>query len=303
MALFSIIIPHKNSVDLLSTLLASIPNSLDYEVLIVDDNSDAVYLEKLHDMELNGNVRVFYNVKSQGAGKARNLGLRHATGKWILFADADDFFVKDISSLLAVCGKSDADIIYFYVTSIYINTMTTAYRHERYVRLVDAYLESPSVNEDLLRFYFTPPWGKIYRHSLLIEYQILFEEILTGNDMLFSLKAAWTARKIEAHREVLYVVTVSQGSLTTTMSKSHFESRFQAVLQCNDFLRTVDKPRYQMSVLYFLVKSYRFGLCYVCHVAGELRKHHSNIFIGLKKIFAFTSVIRDRENSRFLVKK
>lgn len=301
--IYSIIIPHKNSVGLLTILLSSIPDTPDYEVLIVDDNSDAAYLTKLNSMTFNANVRIFYNTKTEGAGKARNIGLEYATGKWILFADADDFFCKNMACLLALCKDSDADIAYFYVDSVYLDTMKRAYRHERYTRLVDDYLLCPSVNEDKLRFYFTPPWGKMYRRSLLVEHQISFEEILTGNDMMFSLKAAWAAKKIEAYRKILYTVTVSQGSLTTTMSKSHFESRFQAVLRCNDFLRNINKSRYQMSVLYFLMKSYRFGLYYICHVIGELRKHRSNIFIGMKKIFVFNSVIRDRENARFLIVK
>lgn len=301
--IYSIIIPHKNSVDLLAILLSSIPDTPDSEVLVIDDNSDVTCLEKLYNMNLNNNVRIFYSGKSEGAGKARNIGLGYATGKWILFADSDDFFVEDMFSLLAAYKDSEADIIYFYVNSIYLTTAAAAYRHERYTRLVDDYLLCPSVNEDKLRFYFTPPWGKMYRRSLLVEHQISFEEILTGNDMMFSLKAAWAAKKIEAYRKILYTVTVSQGSLTTTMSKSHFESRFQAVLRCNDFLRNINKSRYQMSVLYFLMKSYRFGLYYICHVIGELRKHRSNIFIGMKKIFVFNSVIRDRENARFLIVK
>lgn len=301
--LYSIIIPHKNSIDLLSVLLSSIPDTPDYEVLIVDDNSDVACLAKLHCMSFNANVRIFYNTKSGGAGKARNIGLRHAIGEWILFADADDFFVGNMPSILTLCKDSDADIVYFYVDSIYLDTMQTAYRHERYIQLIDDYLESPSANGDKLRFYFTPPWGKLYRRSLLVEHQFFFEEILTGNDMMFSLQTAWAARKIEAYRKILYTVTVSQGSLTTTMSRPHFESRFQAVLRCNDFLRTIGKPSYQMSVLYFLIKSYRFGLCYICHVIGELGKHRSNIFIGLKKIFSFNSVLQDRENIRFLVVK
>lgn len=57
--LCSIIIPHKKSADLLLTLLSSIPDTPDYEVLIVDDNSDAIYSIKLHRMTFNANVRIF----------------------------------------------------------------------------------------------------------------------------------------------------------------------------------------------------------------------------------------------------
>ena len=59
--IYSIIIPHKNSVDLLAILLSSIPDTPDSEVLVIDDNSDVTCLEKLYNMNLNNNVRIFYS--------------------------------------------------------------------------------------------------------------------------------------------------------------------------------------------------------------------------------------------------
>jgi len=39
-------------------------------------------------------VRYFYTRESCGAGYARNIALREARGEWLLFADADDYFLK-----------------------------------------------------------------------------------------------------------------------------------------------------------------------------------------------------------------
>ena len=52
---FSIIIPHKNSADLLQYCLDSIPNRDDVQVIVVDDNSDADKVDFDHFPKWKGN--------------------------------------------------------------------------------------------------------------------------------------------------------------------------------------------------------------------------------------------------------
>lgn len=40
-------------------------------------------------------IELFLTKEGRGAGYARNTGLSHAKGKWIIFADADDFFYEN----------------------------------------------------------------------------------------------------------------------------------------------------------------------------------------------------------------
>ena len=112
--LFSVIIPHREIPDLLMRCLKSIPVSEDIQVIVVDDNSPDVdtYLEKYP--ELSRPYLEFIRApKNGGAGYARNIGLNHAKGKWLLFADADDFFVGNMYDIISMHVESDADVIYF----------------------------------------------------------------------------------------------------------------------------------------------------------------------------------------------
>lgn len=95
---YSIIIPHKNSTVLLERCLKSIPCRKDVQVIVVDDNSE-------NQEELNAVVGGFSQVEliltqGGGAGHARNEGLKYIRGKWVLFADADDFYNKNAFSIL-----------------------------------------------------------------------------------------------------------------------------------------------------------------------------------------------------------
>ena len=117
--LFSIIIPHFDIPDLLMRCLKSIPVSKDIQVIVVDDNSpDAdTYLERYP--ELSRPYLEFLSApKNGGAGYARNIGLDHANGKWLLFADADDFFVEDMYDIISSNADSEADVIYFKKESV-----------------------------------------------------------------------------------------------------------------------------------------------------------------------------------------
>lgn len=90
---YSIIIPHKNIPNLLQRCLASIPRREDIQIIIVDDKSDVVEV----DFECFPGVgeqcvEVYFTKEGKGAGYARNVGLKYAKGKWLLFVDSDDFF-------------------------------------------------------------------------------------------------------------------------------------------------------------------------------------------------------------------
>ena len=90
---FSIIIPHHDIPQLLERCLKSIPIKEDLEVIVVDDNSNPklVDFNNFPGMERKDTTCIL-DKKGGGAGYARNVGMKHANGKWLIFADADDFF-------------------------------------------------------------------------------------------------------------------------------------------------------------------------------------------------------------------
>ena len=298
---YSIIIPHKNSIKSLLRLCDSIPDSDSIQVIIIDDKSDIEVVKQIQDIKLNNNVEfVFCNI-SNGAGGARNLGVQEAKGKWILFADADDFFTTNLQNLLWKNLDSDADLIYFNTDSRDKSGKQT-YRHLRYSKLVDDFLND-NEKENALRYYFTPPWGKMIKRDLIINNKIEFDEIAASNDVMFSLKIAFLAKKIKAYKDTLYVITLSKGSITNIISKVYFNSKFKTALNANKFLCSIGMRRYQQSILYFLGKSYKFGFQYVIYVIFMLIKNQSNIFIGMRKFMNLNKVMRERENTGYITKK
>ena len=225
---FSIIIAHYDIPDLLMRCLKSIPVSEDIQVIVVDDNSpDAdTYLERYP--ELSRPYLEFIRApKNGGAGYARNIGLDHAKGKWLLFADADDFFVGNMYDIINTHVESDADVIYFQKRAVYSENLNCKSSRSGYIdEIMDIYIKTG--DELPVRTRHHVPWGKMIRKSLIENHHIRFEEIKYSNDILFSVHVGCLAKKIEAIDTVLYVVTSHEGSATYEFCKKPDELRIRA---------------------------------------------------------------------------
>ena len=225
---FSIIIAHYDIPDLLMRCLKSIPVSEDIQVIVVDDNSPNAdtYLERYP--ELSRPYLEFIRApKNGGAGYARNIGLDHAKGKWLLFADADDFYVDNMYEIINTHVESDADVIYFQKRAVHSENLNCKSSRSGYIdEIMDIYIKTG--DELPVRTRHHVPWGKMIRKSLIENHHIRFEEIKYSNDILFSVHVGCLAKKIEAIDTVLYVVTSHEGSATYEFCKKPDELRIRA---------------------------------------------------------------------------
>ena len=129
---YSIIIPHHNIPKLLLRCLDSIPKRNDIQIIIVDDNSDTSIVNFKHFPGLKQeNVEVYFTKEGKGAGYARNIGLKYAKGKWILFADADDFFSDQLDSILSDYVNYDSDLLFFNTKRVLSKNTKKAISQER----------------------------------------------------------------------------------------------------------------------------------------------------------------------------
>ena len=84
MHIFSIIIPHHEIPMLLQRCLDSIPDVPEVQVIVVDDNSSEQKVDFGQFPGLNRKYTLcIFDKEGGGAGHARNIGLRHADGKWL----------------------------------------------------------------------------------------------------------------------------------------------------------------------------------------------------------------------------
>lgn len=110
----SIIIPVYNCEYYISKCLDSIlnQNEKSIEVIAVDDGSKDSSAQIIDEYSAQDRRIKALHIENSGPSRARNIGLGHATGDWILFVDADDWIDTDILSRLELNNNSP-DITFF----------------------------------------------------------------------------------------------------------------------------------------------------------------------------------------------
>lgn len=224
--LYSIIIPHRNLPQLLQRCLDSIPSRLDVQIVVVDDNSDASLVDFQNFPGLNHpQVTLIFNKLGRGAGHARNLGMERALGKWLIFADCDDFFnTKILNEQMDACTDASADILFFKTRYVYSDNLKETPQEHWTNQLFDLVERTGDIN--YLKFRRNAPWGKFIRRELVERHHIRFQEVLWSNDVRFSIEVALAAREVQRVPVYLYSYTIRSGSLIDNASMESLLCRF-----------------------------------------------------------------------------
>lgn len=88
----SVVIPYYNAKDYFQECFDSVYEQSfpPYEIIVVDDASQPEHAQFLDQFETKATI--IHLEHNAGAGEARNVGLRAATGNWVAFQDADDLW-------------------------------------------------------------------------------------------------------------------------------------------------------------------------------------------------------------------
>lgn len=234
---YSIIIPHKNTPNLLQRCLDSIPQQNGVEVIVVDDNSDPSLVNFSQFPGMNrDDVVLLFDKSNKGPGIARNIGIKKAKGKWIIFIDADDYFNYCIRDILLEYIYDDSDVVYFSASSVDSDTYVNTSRSYDFVVLIDNYLQNETEGELGLRYVLASPWGKLIKKSLLINNNIEFPDVQICEDVKFSYLIGWYAKKIKADKRAICCYTSRAVSRSSVSAESVYLDKIQVYIERDKFI-------------------------------------------------------------------
>lgn len=222
---YSIIIPHRNTPQLLLRCLKSIPDREDIEIIIIDDCSESA-LSYTQD-NTNKNATIINLSENKGAGYARNIGLQKASGKWLLFADADDYFLPDAFAIFDNYLECSQDVVLFKNESSGKGTYVN--------KLIDLFFNK-NIDKQHALMYAWAPWSKLVRHDYIKNNHFEFESTLFSNDVFWNVQLASNTKNIMIDNHVVYKVTEQEGSLTTYLNQEAFNTRLNVALRSNQYL-------------------------------------------------------------------
>lgn len=258
--LFSIIIPHYNIPDLLMRCLSSVPVHPDFQVIVVDDCSpDAESYRERYPQLSRPYLEYYSTPKGGSAGRARNIALEHAQGRWLICLDADDLFTPEAEALLRREADNPADILFFGYRSVLSGDLNTPAKRNLYQKLFDQYAKDH--DDRPLRYQFEAMWGKVFRRSMVEEHQIRCDETRYSNDVMFSLLCGIHAKQVAVFTEPLFLVTSREGSLASAQVNRHkgsvaeHETRLDVALRAQQL---VEKHQLHYDTMKYNYVSYRF---------------------------------------------
>lgn len=165
----------------------------DYEVILVNDGSTDGSLAIAQQYEKDhAHIRLI-SQENKGLGGARNTGIKHAQGEYILFMDSDDRLAPDtLSATAAAAQREESDIVIFDFE--YVDETGRALSIQPAMEAVDGPFDLASQKSVL---FSTPSaCNKLFRLSLFTDHQILFPERVWFEDLRTITKLYPYARRM-----------------------------------------------------------------------------------------------------------
>lgn len=297
----SVIVPcWRGAIKYLPKLLSSIPEKEGIEIIIVDNSKTPVSREEI---DSKRDFKLLHSAPERHAGGSRNEGISAAKGKWLIFADADDYFTDGAFDVFYSKINSEAELIYTKPDGIYEDTGEHSGRGDKYASLVHEYCLG-TIDEIMLRLKFATPWCKMVSHSLVDSKGLKYDEIRAGNDIYFSLTSGFYASTVEAVDTVTYITTVNRGSLTKLRDYEVIKARLYSKLHCNQFLREHGLTEYQHSIMFAFAEAKRFGVRTVWEFLKMTVKYRQNPFVGCNRwLMTFSRNKKDeKRDNKYIVK-
>ncbi len=209
----SVVIPVYNAGSYIRETLDSVINQTfsDIEIICVDDGStdDSVEVVKSY-AEKDLRIKQFFQREpSDNAGKARNMGLRESSGKYVIFLDADDIFEHNLIEVLVdIAEEKEADTVIFdgFVYDDYSGEDLFPDFIVRWPRLKGRKVFEPGeVADNLFQIKTPAAWNMMCRREYIIRNNIEFRSTPMWDDIEFScLSLAYSKRIAVCEKRLLH---------------------------------------------------------------------------------------------------
>lgn len=263
--LITVIIPVYKVEQYLSRCVTSVLNQTmgELEILLVDDGSPDNCPKICDDYaEKYDNIHVFHK-QNGGLSSARNVGIKHAHGKYLFFLDSDDWLDEDgLERLYKVAEEANVDFVrYRSIRSGWPNkpehTPTVV---EKPRELTGGYYSEEMIESDIYpRLLATKQltlgpivgaWGALYRTSLLKNNNILFNEgIRYSEDIPFSTSVLLHTKSFYFVNEAgTYHYWYNKNSISKSAKKDRWESCRSIIFDCENQLK--NRPEFKNQINY-----------------------------------------------------
>lgn len=239
--LFSIVVPIYNVEGYLNECLDSVvvQTFSDFECIMVNDGSTD-HSEVIARQYVNRDCRfAIYSQENQGLSSARNTGIQHSNGKYVVFLDSDDFIKSTaLEKLAEIVEKEQPDVIVSSSIAYYDDSRKLIPREwnipEKWNcqgQLLDIISDSPN--------FVLAAWCLVVKRAYLLKKQLMFYPHLKHEDELWVPQAIINAKKIAINPNPYYCGRCERvGSITQT---PNIRKSFDKIFIVDELIRFAEK--------------------------------------------------------------
>lgn len=218
----SIIVPIYNVENYIKRCMDSLVTQSfdDYEIIAVNDGTLDNSMAYVYELQKSYPNIIICEQENGGLSSARNTGVEHASGEYIMFCDSDDELQENcLQMLYDEVKRSDLDML-LYDAEYIVDEMAEQSRDNPYLRLniTERVCDGKSMLQELLnkKEYLASACLYLMRKRLWIDNNFKFYEKILHEDELFTPLAIIKCEKVEHKNWMIYKRHVREGSITTS---------------------------------------------------------------------------------------
>lgn len=249
--LVSVIIPCYNVEEYIEQCLNSIIDNgySNLEIICIDDRSTDSTVKRIKKFQkTHKNIQLYHNKLDYNiyGGACRNIGLKHATGKYVYFCDSDDYVLPGLfTTCVEKCERLNADICCFGHNRFDCIDGTMKY----YSGFNPELLFDKNSNQynkyscsNVFQVSYSEAWDKFFSFDFIRKIGARFQEIKNSNDHLWHITVMSAAEKIILVDESFYVYRTN---VKTSVQKERFDTGnidclIESIYACYEFVKKYD---------------------------------------------------------------
>lgn len=225
-----------------------------YEILLINDGSTDSSREICEKYIKNGLKAKLINQSNKGLIGVRNLSIKLAEGRYILFLDGDDYVdINMLSVLFKEINNVDYDMIAFGFNWIENNK----------INLDNRFLKERTINDKIKinelvfsKEINTSVWNKIFKMSIIKENKISFENFFKCEDILFVIRFLEHSNEVKFIKLPLYYYIFRDNSLSNVKNKDYYINYLNLYSNIIDNFKNKYLYNYIVFEFVYLVREY-----------------------------------------------
>lgn len=203
------------------------------EILLINDGSPDGSGEICREYAKKHSCVRYLEKENGGVSSARNFGLDHASGEYLLFVDSDDYVTPDyFAAIDAELQKYDYDLIQF--SNYFTDGQNQTERIRQPFQATTREALFPKLIETLYKKKSNQPWAKVYRRSRIDKNKIRFpEDIEVGEDRAFYIHFSLYMNSFCVSEHPIYVVSTENEQ---SLSRKHRDDLDEQTAHLNAYL-------------------------------------------------------------------